>query len=82
MNAKKLMRLRQDRMVFGVASGIADYFNLDPVIIRLLFVLLTLTGGHGVLVYLLLAIFMPEEGSPVASANAFDEEEIVIKDSA
>lgn len=67
-------------MVFGVASGLADYLNLDPVIVRLLFVLLTLSGGHGVLVYLILAIFMPEEGIGVATANPFDEEEIVIKD--
>jgi len=80
MNAKRLVRPREDRMIFGVASGIAEYFNLDPVIIRLLFVLLTLTGGHGVLVYLILAIFMPEGDSAVATANSFDEEEIVIKD--
>ena len=80
MNAKKLMRRRDDRMVFGVASGVAGYLNLDPVIVRLLFVLLTLSGGHGLLVYLILAIFMPEEEVAVATANPFDEEEIIIKD--
>ena len=36
--SKKLMRKRSDQMIFGVASGIADYLNIDPVIVRLLFV--------------------------------------------
>jgi phage shock protein PspC (stress-responsive transcriptional regulator) len=80
MSAKRLMRKRDDRMFFGVASGIASYLNLDPVIIRLLFVLMALTGGHGVLVYLILAILLPEEDAVIAKANTFDEEEIVIKD--
>ncbi|MCB9418818.1 MAG: PspC domain-containing protein [Ardenticatenaceae bacterium] len=78
--SKKLMRKSDDRMVFGVASGIADYLNIDPVIVRLLFVLMALTGGHGILVYLILTIIMPEEGAPVGKAHVFDEEEIVIKE--
>jgi phage shock protein C len=78
--SKKLMRKRSDQMVFGVASGIADYLNIDPVIVRLLFVLMALTGGHGILVYLILTIIMPEEGAPVGKAHVFDEEEIVIKE--
>lgn len=80
MNDKKLVRLQSDRMVFGVASGLAEYFNIDPVIVRLIFVLMALTGGHGLLVYLILAVLIPEEGQPVGKANAFDEEEIVIKE--
>ncbi len=79
MNDKKLVRSNDDRMVFGVASGIAHYVNIDPVIIRLLFVLLTLAGGHGIIIYLVLAIIMPEQSVPSAKGNAFDEEEIVIK---
>ena len=78
--SKKLMRKRSDQMIFGVASGIADYLNIDPVIVRLLFVLMALTGGHGILVYLILTIIMPEEGAPVGKAHVFDEEEIVIKE--
>ena len=78
--SKKLMRKRSDQMIFGVASGIADYLNIDPVIVRLLFVLMALTGGHGILVYLVLTIIMPEEGAPVGKAHVFDEEEIVIKE--
>lgn len=78
--SKKLMRKRGDQMIFGVASGIADYLNIDPVIVRLLFVLMALTGGHGILVYLVLTLIMPEEGASVGKAHVFDEEEIVIKD--
>lgn len=80
MSEKRFVRKRDDRMLFGVASGIAEYLDLDPVIIRLAFVLMTLAGGPGLLAYLILAIIMPEEEAPVAAANAFDEEEIVIKD--
>ena len=76
--SKKLVRNQSDRMVAGVASGIADYLNIDPVIVRLLFVLMALTGGHGILVYFVLLIIMPEEGAPVGKAHVFDEEEIVI----
>jgi phage shock protein C len=79
MNEKRLVRKQDDRMLFGVAAGLADYFEVDPVIIRLLFVILTLIGAHGVLIYLVLLIIMPEEGLPVAKAAPFDEEEIVIK---
>jgi len=80
MSEKRFVRRKDDRMIFGVASGIAAYLNIDPVIIRLAFVLLTLAGGHGLLAYLILAIIMPEEDHSVATANAFDEEEIVIKE--
>lgn len=78
--SKKLMRKRSDQMIFGVAGGIADYLNIDPVIVRLLFVLMALTGGHGILVYLVLTLIMPEEGAPVGKAHVFDEEEIIIKE--
>lgn len=80
MSEKRLVRMRDDRMIAGVASGLARYLGLDPVIVRLIFVLLTVSHGSGLLVYLILAIIMPEEDSVVAKANAFDEEEIVIKD--
>lgn len=79
MNNKRLVRKNDDRILFGVASGLADYFGVDPVIIRLLFVLLTLIGAHGILIYLVLLIIMPEEGIAAPKANPFDEEEIIIK---
>lgn len=61
MSDKQLMR-SEDRMVAGVAGGLAEYFNTDPTLIRILFVLLTLLGfgGLGILTYIVLWIIMPE----------------------
>jgi phage shock protein C len=76
MSEKKLVRSRTDRMFLGVAAGIGEYLNVDPVIIRLVFVFAGLsTLGQALLVYFILAIIMPEEAT-LAKANPFDEEEI------
>ncbi len=82
MSDKKLVRKQNDKLFLGVASGVADYIGIDPVIVRLLFVLLTLWNGWGLLIYIVLAIVMPVANDvPVsAKANVFDEEEIIIKD--
>ncbi|MEZ4513413.1 MAG: PspC domain-containing protein [Chloroflexota bacterium] len=80
MNEKRLVRYSDDRMFLGVASGLARYFDIDPAIVRLLFVLMALGGGHGLIIYIIMAILMPEADVPVAKAAAFDEEEIVIKE--
>ena len=79
MKNKRLVRKNDGRMLFGVAAGVAEYLGIDPVIIRLLFVLLALIGAHGILIYLILLIVMPEEGVAVAKATPFDEDEIIIK---
>jgi phage shock protein C len=81
MSEKRLIRSRNNRMLFGVCAGLADYLNVDPVIIRLLAVLLTLWNGVGLLIYLVLVLIMPQEPDVNPKANAFDEEEIVIKGS-
>ena len=54
---KRLYR-SNNKMILGVCAGLAEYFNLDPALVRLLFVLLALTGGHGLLLYLILAAVM------------------------
>lgn len=80
MSEKRLTRNPDDRMLFGVCSGVANYLNIDATLVRLAFVLLVIFGhGIGIVAYLLLAILMPEPGVPVAKANGFDDEEIVIK---
>ncbi|OGM75293.1 hypothetical protein A2382_03400 [Candidatus Woesebacteria bacterium RIFOXYB1_FULL_38_16] len=58
---QRLYRSEADRVVGGVAAGIADYLNIDPVLIRLAFVVITLAGGSGVLVYLVLWLVIPSE---------------------
>lgn len=57
----RLYRSRRDRMVGGVCGGLGAYFGIDPVIVRLLFVVLTIWGGMGVLAYLILWIIIPPE---------------------
>ncbi len=60
-NSKKLYRSRRDKVVGGVAGGLAEYFEIDVVIFRLLFVLLALMGGGGVIGYIILLIVVPME---------------------
>ncbi len=57
---KKLHRSRKDRMIAGVCGGIAEYFDIDPVIIRVLFVVLTIGPGIGLLAYIVLWIVVPQ----------------------
>jgi phage shock protein PspC (stress-responsive transcriptional regulator) len=49
-----------DKRVWGVCGGLARYFDVDPTLVRLLFVVLTLAGGPGLLLYIVLALVMPE----------------------
>jgi phage shock protein C len=60
MNEKRLVRSQNDRMIAGVAAGLAEYMNIDPTIVRLLFVLLALAGGGGGLIYIIMWLIMPE----------------------
>ncbi len=59
---KRLHRAREGRVVAGVCAGLAVYFGVDPTLVRLAFVLVTLFGGLGVLFYLCAWIVIPEEG--------------------
>ena len=59
--ADRLYRSRTDRMLFGVAGGMARYFRIDPAIVRLVWVLLFLAVGAGFLLYIVAAIVIPEE---------------------
>ena len=59
---KRIYRSKRNRMLFGVCGGFAEYFNVDPTLVRILFVILLLgSAGTAILLYLLLAIVMPEE---------------------
>ncbi|HOU76340.1 MAG TPA: PspC domain-containing protein [Candidatus Dojkabacteria bacterium] len=57
--SKRLYRSETDQILGGVASGIADYLNIDPTIVRFLWVLVALLGGTGVFVYIVLWIIIP-----------------------
>lgn len=57
---KKLYRSKKEKMVAGVCGGIAEYLNTDPSFIRILWVIVTLMGGAGILAYIICFIVIPE----------------------
>ncbi len=61
MEKKRLYRSRDERMIWGVCGGIAEYFDVDPTLIRLVAVLSLFLGFAGLLVYPILTIIMPLE---------------------
>ncbi len=61
MEPKKLRRSYKDTIIGGVSGGLGEYFATDPLIFRILFVVLLFTGGGGFLIYLLMWIFIPKE---------------------
>ena len=63
---RKLVRSQTDSWLAGVCGGLGEYLNIDPTLVRLFFVLLALTGGHGVLLYLILCVIMPPAGQSQA----------------
>lgn len=72
MNSRgKLMRSRTNRLLGGVCAGLASYLELDVTLMRLIWVLLTLTaGGAGLVAYLAFWLVVPEEPGPASSRPA------------
>ena len=58
---KKLYKSKSDEKLCGVCSGIARYFQLDPTLVRLAWVVFTLLGGSGIIAYIIAAIIMPDD---------------------
>lgn len=56
---KKLYKSNYNRMLAGVCGGIAEYFGIDPTVVRLAWVLFCALGGSGIMAYLVAAIVMP-----------------------
>ena len=61
---KKLYRNTQNKMIAGVCSGLAEYINIDPTIVRLIWALIAFSGA-GLLAYLIAAIIIPEKPSDI-----------------
>jgi len=64
VNPRRLYRSRRDRQLAGVAGGIAEYLDVDPTVVRILWILSIFFGGFGILVYIVMAFIVPLE--PVA----------------
>jgi phage shock protein C len=65
---KKLYRNRKERLLWGVAGGLARYFNIDPTIIRLLFIVSLFLGTIGFWTYIIMTIIVPIE--PIESSQS------------
>ncbi len=59
--SRKLYRSKSNRQIAGVCGGLAEYFNVDATLIRVLFVLLAVLGGSGLVLYVAMWIIVPKE---------------------
>ncbi|MCK4676850.1 MAG: PspC domain-containing protein [Bacteroidales bacterium] len=73
MEESRLYRSFTNRIIGGVAGGFGEYLNVDPLIIRIIFVVMAFVGGSGLIVYILLWIFIPEK--PDHSFNTYKKME-------
>ena len=58
---KRLYKIEQGKMLDGVCGGVAEYFNIDPTLVRFAWVIFTACGGAGILAYIIAAIIMPRK---------------------
>lgn len=77
-----LRRSRDDRVIAGVCGGLGRYLGVDPVLLRIAFVVLAIAGGGGFLLYIVSWILIPEErsGEPLGSArpSSFDTTRLIV----
>ena len=69
---RRLERNPDDKVIAGVASGVADFFGLDPTVVRVVWALTMLIGGLGVIVYIILWIVVPEGDGATGSTEPPD----------
>jgi phage shock protein C len=60
-STRRLYRSRKNRKIAGVSAGLAEYLNVDPTVIRVLFIVFAVMGGAGALIYLAMWLVVPEE---------------------
>ena len=62
---KRIYKIEQGKKIDGVCGGIAEYFNIDPTLVRLAWILFTACGGAGILAYIIAAIIIPKESDVI-----------------
>ncbi|HVO59196.1 MAG TPA: PspC domain-containing protein [Dongiaceae bacterium] len=67
---KRLMRSSTDKKIGGVCAGLADYFDLDPTLVRILWVVVVFFGGTGILLYVILWLVLPLAPRPVIAVTS------------
>ncbi len=74
---RRLYRSRRNRVIAGVCGGVAEYLNVDPVLVRLIAVLFLFVGGGSLIAYILGIIIIPEEPRTVSNASGTSQEQNV-----
>ena len=72
---QKLYRSRNDQIISGVCGGLGEFFGIDPTLIRVIFVLLAIFGGSGIVIYLVMWLIVPEE--PLAKVSQAPDSQAV-----
>lgn len=70
---KRLYKSRTDRVIAGVCGGVGEYFEIDPVLIRIIWVVLSLLGGSGIIAYLIGIIIIPEAPETVEAGRDVEQ---------
>lgn len=70
---KKLYRSKKDRLILGVCGGLGSYFQIDSNIFRIIFIVLALLQGIGILLYIALVLFVPSEDGRGIEEDRFKE---------
>ena len=60
---QRITRSQSDRLLTGVCGGVADYFSIDPTVVRLIWIFFTLFGGSGLLAYIIATLLIPDSNS-------------------
>lgn len=68
-NFQKLYRSETNKVIAGVAGGLGEYFNIDPTIIRIIFILLTIFGGSGLIIYIVLWLVIPSKSATINNSS-------------
>ena len=74
MEAKRLYRSKSESVIAGICGGLGNYFNSDPILFRVLFVVAAIFGGSGVLVYIVLWIAVPEDPSSIKMDTTLNQD--------
>jgi len=76
---KILYRSNTNRIIFGVCGGLGEYFDIDPLIFRIIFLVLTFSAGSGLLIYLILAFLIPKNPETKISEKNKDHIDLKMK---
>ena len=66
---KKLYRIEEGKKICGVCGGLAEYFNIDPTLVRIGWAILACCAGSGILAYIICAVIMPEKPKNIVDAE-------------